>query len=102
MKFIKQLFSESDGASFSRMGSFMALVCACVWVTVIVWHTRALPALDGLTIFICSLYGLGKAGQTLQRMGGRRAAQQVSGVGFQVSGDSRLSGNDQSASEVRP
>ena len=102
MKFIKQLFSESDGASFSRMGSFMALVCACVWVTVIVWQPRALAALDGLTPFICSLYGLGKAGQTLQRMGGRRAAQQVSGVGFQVSGDSRLSGNDQSASEVRP
>jgi hypothetical protein len=30
------------------------------------------PSVEGLTIFICSLYGLGKAGETIQRvLGGK-------------------------------
>jgi hypothetical protein len=70
--FFNQLFSESGEASFSRLGSFLALISACGWVSYIVWKTRALPSLEGLTIFISSLYGLGKAGETVQRiMGGK-------------------------------
>jgi hypothetical protein len=70
-RFFQQLFSESGEASFSRVGTFLALACSCVWVTRIVWTTNALPSLDGLTLFISSLYALGKAGQTVQRMLGR-------------------------------
>ncbi|MBZ5543359.1 MAG: hypothetical protein LAO07_06725 [Acidobacteriia bacterium] len=71
-QFLRQLFSECDTASFSRVGTFLALGCACLWVSRIVWKTAALPALDGLTIFIASLYGLGKAGETVQRVLGKK------------------------------
>jgi hypothetical protein len=73
--FLGQLFSESGAASFSRLGSFVALLSACGWVSYIVWKTRALPALDGLTFFIASLYGLGKAGETAQRLLGDKQQQ---------------------------
>ncbi|MFB3921586.1 MAG: hypothetical protein ACE145_07680 [Terriglobia bacterium] len=66
--FFQQLFSESGTASFSRVGTFITLLCACAWVTRIVWKTGALPGLEGLTFFIVSLYGLGKAGETVQRL----------------------------------
>ena len=70
-KFLQQLFSESGEASFSRLGSFLALVFACVWVSRIVWKTGTLPSLEGLAFFIASLYGLGKAGETVQWVLGR-------------------------------
>jgi hypothetical protein len=71
-QFLQQLFSECGQASFSRVGTFLALACACAWVSRIVWKTSALPALDGLTVFIASLYGLGKAGETVQRVLGKK------------------------------
>jgi len=71
--FILGLFSESGAVSFARLGSFVALLSACGWVSYIVFKTRALPGLDGLTFFIASLYGLGKAGETAQRLlGGKQ------------------------------
>ncbi len=69
--FIRQLFSDSGQASFSRAGSFLALLAACAWVSKIVWATHALPNLEGLVLFISTLYGLGKAGETVQRLAGR-------------------------------
>ncbi len=66
-KFLIQLFSEAGTASFSRVGTFLALVSSCAWVSTIVWRTSALPSLEGLTFFIATLYGLGKAGETVQR-----------------------------------
>lgn len=72
VKFLHQLFSESGEASFSRIGAFLALLFACLWVTYLVWQTRSLPPLEGLTIFIASLYGLGKAGETIQRALGEK------------------------------
>jgi hypothetical protein len=70
--FCKQLFSESGEASFSRTGSFLALAAGCAWISFVVWKTHALPDLTGLTIFIATLYGLGKAGETVQRVAGKR------------------------------
>jgi len=70
--FLHDLFSESGQASFSRVGTFIALVSACVWVSRIVWKTGALPGLESLTFFIASLYGLGKAGETLARVLGKK------------------------------
>lgn len=66
--FLKQLFSESGEASFSRVASCIALLCSCFWISYIVWRTRALPGLEGIAIFISSFYGLGKAGETVQRV----------------------------------
>ncbi len=70
--FLKLLFSESGEASFSRIGSFTALLCSCAWISYIVWRTGALPGLEGLTFFISSFYGLGKAGETVQRVLGSK------------------------------
>jgi hypothetical protein len=70
-QFLQELFSESGTASFSRVGTFIALLSASAWVSRIVWKTGALPGLEGLTFFIASLYGLGKAGETVQRIVGK-------------------------------
>jgi hypothetical protein len=70
--FLQQLFSESGEASFSRFGAFIALAFACVWVTYLVLHTRNLPSLDGVTLFIAALYGLGKANETLDKILGKK------------------------------
>ena len=71
-KFFQQLFSESGEASFARLGAFVALVFACGWVSYLVLHTHVLPSLEGLTLFVGALYGLGKANETLQRfIGGK-------------------------------
>ena len=69
-KFIQQLFSESGEASFSRIGAFIALTFACGWITYLVLRTHILPSLEGLTLFIAALYGLGKANETLTRLFG--------------------------------
>lgn len=70
--FLSRLFSESGEASFSRVGSFLVLIFSLGWLTYIVWETRAVPGLEGITFFVSSLYGLGKAGQTIQKlMGGK-------------------------------
>jgi len=71
-RFFQELFSESGAASFSRVGTFIALVGACAWVSRIVWKTGALPGLEGLTLFIATLYGLGKAGETVQQVFGKK------------------------------
>ncbi len=71
--FLQHLFSDSSAASFSRAGAAVALAFACLWISYIVWRTGALPNLESLTLFIASLYGLGKAGETVQRIMGNKA-----------------------------
>ena len=70
--FVSHLFSESGEASFSRLGAFIALAFACGWITYLVLRTHILPSLEGLTLFIAALYGLGKANETLQRLFGSK------------------------------
>ncbi len=70
--FLRQLFSESGEASYSRVGSFLALVFTILWVTYLVWKNRALPPLEGLALLIGTPYGLGKAGETVQRVLGNK------------------------------
>ena len=53
--YLFELFSESGTPSFSRVGTFIALLCACLWVSKIVWKTGALPSLESLTFFIATL-----------------------------------------------
>lgn len=65
--FFKQLFSESGAASWSRFGSFLALVGCLTWDSCYVYWTHKLPdSLYEQACFIGALYGLGKAGQTVQ------------------------------------
>jgi hypothetical protein len=72
--FLKQLFSDSPGVSFGRVGSFIALLAGIYWVTVIVLHTSTLPDLSGLTFFIGSLYVLGKGVGTVRAIFGKEGA----------------------------
>ncbi len=71
-EYIRQLFSESGEASFGRTGSFLGLVLGSGWISFLVWTTHHLPDLQGLTIFISTLYGLSKTGETVQRVMGKK------------------------------
>lgn len=71
-QYIRQLFSESGEASFGRTGSFFGLVLGGGWVSYLVWTTHHLPDLQGLTVFISTLYGLSKTGETVQRVAGKK------------------------------
>lgn len=70
MKFLKLLFAAEPGASFSRVATFIALNFSCVWVTHLVWHNHALPDFGGLTLFVGSMYGMGKASDLYARVKG--------------------------------
>jgi hypothetical protein len=52
------VFSDNGSPSFSRIGTAIALLCSCAWVTHIVWQTKALPDFSGVCFFIGTLYGL--------------------------------------------
>jgi hypothetical protein len=72
MRFISQLFSESGEASYGRTASFLTLLVAIGWISYLVWKTHELPHLEGITVFISTLYGLSKTGETLQRVLGKK------------------------------
>jgi len=71
-EYFRTLFSESGEASFGRTGSFLGLVMGSGWISFLVWTTHHLPDLQGLTIFISTLYGLSKTGETVQRVIGKK------------------------------
>ena len=71
-EYVKQLFSEGGEASFGRTGSFLGLILAGGGVSFLVWTTHHLPDLQGLTVFISTLYGLSKTGETVQRVMGKK------------------------------
>lgn len=68
--YLKDLFSNSSKASFGRIGAFIALVASIVWVSWVVYHTNVIPDLGGPSLFIGTLYGLSKAGDTAQAFSG--------------------------------
>jgi len=72
IRFYRHLFSESGEASYGRTASFLALVVAISWISYIVWETHQLPSLEGVTMFISTLYGLSKTGETVQRVLGKK------------------------------
>ena len=67
MEWLKAVFSESSGASFSRVATAVVVVGSIVWITHIVLKTHAIPALDGVTLFNTSIYGMGKINETIQK-----------------------------------
>lgn len=66
MNFIKEIFSPNGSVSWSRVGSFLALISSISWVSWVVWKNSSIPDLAGITLFVTSLYGLGKLGETVQ------------------------------------
>lgn len=72
VRFYRHVFSASGEASFGRAASFLALVVAISWISYIVWETHQLPSLEGVTMFISTLYGLSKTGETVQRVLGKK------------------------------
>lgn len=58
MNFIKSIFSDGGTGSWSRTASFLALVASIGWVTRIVLKTQAIPQLDGVTLFVTSMYAI--------------------------------------------
>ena len=68
-KFLKNLFSESGEVSFGRIGAYHALVAALVWVSYVVFTTKVIPDLGGISLFIGTLYGLSKGLGAIKRDG---------------------------------
>ena len=67
MDFLK----DSSGAySFGRVGSLIGLLFALTWVTFVVYKKESIPDLGGVSLFIGTLYGLSKAGDTIAAIKG--------------------------------
>ena len=65
-RFVKSVFSESDGSgSFSRVAGFCVVIATIGWITHVVIHAHAVPDLTGASAFVTTgvgtLYGLNKA-----------------------------------------
>lgn len=63
--FLRSAFSESDGTgSSSRLLSAIIIVASLSWITIVVVHTKALPDLASISVFVSStvgvLYGINK------------------------------------------
>ena len=76
IEYIKKLLSEDSTVSFCRHSSALAAIVMLsldVFYSVAVWHHTGSPALPeegtltGQAILISSLYGTGKAGETIQK-----------------------------------
>jgi hypothetical protein len=61
MEFWKGVFTDGGSPSFSRVASGVALAFVCGWVTAIVYRTHAIPELNGVCLFIGTLYGTNSA-----------------------------------------
>lgn len=67
-KLSRELFSESGAGfiSWGRVASTVALIAGIAWVTHIVWTTKTLPALDGVTAFGVGPYAANKVAAATQ------------------------------------
>jgi hypothetical protein len=52
--------------SWGRIASSVALAASIVWVSWLVFHTHALPALDGITGFVAAPYASNKVATAAQ------------------------------------
>ena len=67
---LREVFSNSDKGSTSRLISFLLALAAVGWVTHIVLKTHALPDFSGLTLLVTSPYAAGKINETIQKRNG--------------------------------
>jgi len=75
MNFLTMMFSSSSSVSWGRVGSFLALIFTLVWVSFIVYYERKIPELGGLSLFIVTLYGVSKAGDTIMTLNKKEPEQ---------------------------
>ena len=52
--------------SWGRVASSICLIAAIVWISHILIHTHALPALDGITGFVAAPYASNKVATAVQ------------------------------------
>lgn len=60
MDFIKSIFSDNGNGSWSRVGSFIALLSVIGWGSWVTYKTTVIPPLEGPTFFVVSLYGIAR------------------------------------------
>lgn len=75
--FLDEAISDGEVASFGRLGSLIALIFSCIWITILVWRVTDFSGLPNLAIFIAAccafitaLYGVSKAGDTIAELKG--------------------------------
>jgi hypothetical protein len=78
VKFLRSVFSESDGTgSWSRLGSLFLTVAIIGWVTHVVLKTHAIPDLGGPAGFLAagngSLYGTNQLKSIVSAITGKAA-----------------------------
>ena len=64
-QFWRSAFAEDNGSgSASRILSAATVVCSLVWISLVVWHNKAIPELGSVSAFDASvvgvLYGINK------------------------------------------
>jgi len=67
-RFIRQMFSASDAASWGRLSSAVTLLAVVGWVTYLVVTNHVLPDLAGSAVLVGTPYGISKAGETVQKL----------------------------------
>ena len=68
-KVVREIHSEpgpNGTLSWGRIAASGSLVAAIVWVTSIVIHTHALPALDGISGFVIAPYAANRVATAVQ------------------------------------
>lgn len=70
--FLDEAISDGEQASFGRLGSLIALIFSCIWISILVWRVEDFSGLPNLAIFIgaccafiTALYGVSKTGDTI-------------------------------------
>ena len=71
--YIRGLFSEDDGKpSFSRVCTFIILVCLLSWDTYMVIIKQTIPDLGGQALFLPILYAVNKASAVATDIAGKK------------------------------
>lgn len=66
MKWIKECFSDNGTVSYSRCGSGAITLACLVWVSYVVLRTRALPDMQGVSLFLSTGVGVHYGSNKLQ------------------------------------
>jgi hypothetical protein len=74
MNFLKKLFSDEPGASFSRVATQQLIVAVIVWISFFLWKNSHFPdvvTIAALNALALSPYGLGKGVGTIRAILGK-------------------------------
>jgi hypothetical protein len=68
------VFSDSGTPSFSRVATGLVVVCACAWISYLVYVNHGPPEVGGIVLLIGTLYGINIAGSTTAKVANSVAA----------------------------